>query len=392
MSGATSSRKLQLHPLVLLNIADQTTRLQQAKVEHQAQLSRPPVAIAALLGQFTDDNKAHLYNSFELKFNTETETDPDADPTQLDRKFFDERLKQYAEVFPSLEFLGLYVCCAGKEVFQLSIPMIKSFLAGLSAEYLLHVDCHIRKSSGSSLASAGSSNGSVASSALSAVVGEDVITFGLKDIHVYEKSAGTTGVGAVWEVSQERFDVASTEVERITTQQLATGGDGEGLAQYANHKKALLRSTTMLRDRIDLLLGFLHAQQSIDSTTPRSPEDEQTLREIALLCAQLQRDKVSGSGAEVGEASSSVKTTRRTTPESTTPFDPYFRQSQLFREAEAATVATELTRVVATMSELVDLQGNSTRDHQSDLPSAGGARKKRTPGGGVLGQVAGVRN
>ncbi|KAJ2456411.1 hypothetical protein GGF42_003253 [Coemansia sp. RSA 2424] len=93
-----------VHPLVLLNISEHTTRtVAQSKA---GTLTNTPLICGALLGRQTE-NQSEVFLSFELKFNEQDGDGPA--PYALDGLHYATRVDQMKQIFPEDEFIGWYV-------------------------------------------------------------------------------------------------------------------------------------------------------------------------------------------------------------------------------------------------------------------------------------------
>jgi len=84
-----------LHPLVIINISDHATR---ARVNNNGKHTR---VVGVLLGK-QRGKEVDLLNSFEALIQETSEG------LVIDHKYLEEKLLQFAEVFPDNEFLGWY--------------------------------------------------------------------------------------------------------------------------------------------------------------------------------------------------------------------------------------------------------------------------------------------
>ncbi|OWZ24232.1 COP9 signalosome complex subunit [Phytophthora megakarya] len=94
-SGAGGGeRQIQIHPLVIVNIADHQTRQQLSQTE-------APQVIGALFGIQKGLDVA-VYDSFEMKYDVAN------GEIQIDKEFLTSRIQQFSQVFPGFELLGWY--------------------------------------------------------------------------------------------------------------------------------------------------------------------------------------------------------------------------------------------------------------------------------------------
>ncbi|KAI9474459.1 hypothetical protein BX667DRAFT_498716 [Coemansia mojavensis] len=104
-----TSSTIVVHPLVLLNISEQTTRT-VAQVK-QGKVEVPPSSLicGALLGQ-QSESKIEAFLTFEFKLNST------AGGAEVDLGHFTARLEQLKQIFPSDEFIGWYVVNTSMQV------------------------------------------------------------------------------------------------------------------------------------------------------------------------------------------------------------------------------------------------------------------------------------
>ncbi|KAJ1890084.1 hypothetical protein LPJ71_008030 [Coemansia sp. S17] len=100
-----------VHPLVLLNISEHTTRT--AAQSKAGTLTNAPLVCGALLGRQLE-NQAEVFLSFELKFNAHDGAGPA--PYELDDRHFLTRMDQMKQIFPEDEFIGWYVVGSSTQV------------------------------------------------------------------------------------------------------------------------------------------------------------------------------------------------------------------------------------------------------------------------------------
>ncbi|KAJ2345641.1 hypothetical protein IWW50_002941 [Coemansia erecta] len=94
-----------VHPLVLLNISEHTTRtLAQVK---RSKIPPPTLMCGALLGHQHENIKFEAFLSFELKLNQDNREEE-----EFDLAHFTARLEQLKVIFPSYDFVGWYVVSA----------------------------------------------------------------------------------------------------------------------------------------------------------------------------------------------------------------------------------------------------------------------------------------
>ncbi|KAJ2852300.1 hypothetical protein IWW36_000443 [Coemansia brasiliensis] len=113
-----------IHPLVLLNISEQTTRTVAQVKRGKAAVPPSSLICGALLGQ-QSESKLEAFLTFEFKLNS---TDNGA---EVDLGHFTARLEQLKQIFPSDELIGWYVVGTSMQVTsqiaQLHEQIIRSY-------------------------------------------------------------------------------------------------------------------------------------------------------------------------------------------------------------------------------------------------------------------------
>lgn len=136
-----------LHPLVLINISDHLTReCCRATTGQHALYDEPQnvVVLGALLGA-VDGRQLTMVQSFEMALlaplNGRQETSGIATSgvaTLVDWEFFQQRLVQYHEVFPSVELVGWYISGA-KDLVQTTFQFLGESTPHCDSPYILSV-------------------------------------------------------------------------------------------------------------------------------------------------------------------------------------------------------------------------------------------------------------
>ncbi|CAD7963054.1 unnamed protein product [Amoebophrya sp. A25] len=310
-----------VHPLVLLNVSDHMTRKSETEV------------VGVLLGAYAADDSrvVEVLNSFEVKTEdaepgttgSRMKHDPESSPLQrLDHAYLQQRLRQYAEVFPRMEMMGYYIGL-GNDVATAqsdtsSADMTSSILSyaprGVassdSGQYLLVMggsgSGKRRKANSSSSSSSGRTStglsqkmdglglaamstleqpgqpqGSSPSASSSTLSDNNIREQEKMPIRVFEKSTVDT-----WTPVSHTLE--STEIERVAVQHVSAASTNA--SQFADHGGTVLRSIGVLRSRLDILIDYLGSP---------GPKDAAVLRGISLICSQLQRQKGDGHGGPI---------------------------------------------------------------------------------------------
>eukprot|EP00392_Amoebophrya_sp_AT5.2_P007717 g7732.t1 len=404
----SSGNTVKLHPLLLLNLSDQVTRLRanancSPTPSSSSSSNLPSYCRGVLLGAYSDKKETDIFNSFELPGSGLTsgggiqtssgddpmqivdDDDPDAQPLDL-KTFFEKRRKQYAEVFPTLESVGFYVIAMGGSG--------GSPAGGETGR-------------GSSEAQPGAPPTSMPPGSgpmddeifqrgqylLQIQVGPNAV-FSLKNVRLFERVVAAGGLPQLQEVKE--FQVASVEAERIATQHVVSASSSQ--SGVNDHAKNLARSVAMLRGRIDKLIAFLKTTAAPLISRHDHDEDAQQrdnweiVREIQLLCQQLGRfedfgghfgpsslggnltvsassaskqKKASAAARVFGAAgvfgATSINVMEKNTVECDTTVEDEGSgitsgKNNLYRKAEVLTFLAEMTRCCGVVDEIVDLE------------------------------------
>ncbi|KAJ2734039.1 hypothetical protein IW152_002585 [Coemansia sp. BCRC 34962] len=132
-----------VHPLVLLNISEHTTRT--AAQSKAGSLANAPLVCGALLGRQLE-NQAEVFLSFELKFNARDGAG--AAPYELDDRHFLTRTDQMKQIFPEDEFIGWYVVASNTQVTLAIAALHQQIMRALPTALLLVFDAAFETSDG----------------------------------------------------------------------------------------------------------------------------------------------------------------------------------------------------------------------------------------------------
>ncbi|KAJ2687822.1 hypothetical protein IWW39_002636 [Coemansia spiralis] len=132
-----------VHPLVLLNISEHTTRT--AAQSKAGSLANAPLVCGALLGRQLE-NQAEVFLSFELKFNARDGAG--AAPYELDDRHFLTRTDQMKQIFPEDEFIGWYVVASSTQVTPAIAALHQQIMRALPTALLLVFDTAFETSDG----------------------------------------------------------------------------------------------------------------------------------------------------------------------------------------------------------------------------------------------------
>ncbi|KAJ2829521.1 hypothetical protein GGI24_002119 [Coemansia furcata] len=132
-----------VHPLVLLNISEHTTRT--AAQSKGGSLTNTPLVCGALLGR-QSENQAEVFLSFELKFNALDDASPA--PYELDGSHFVTRTDQMKQIFPEDEFVGWYVVGSTTQITPAIVALHQQIMRVLPTALLLVFDAAFETSDG----------------------------------------------------------------------------------------------------------------------------------------------------------------------------------------------------------------------------------------------------
>lgn len=90
------SSRVQLHPLVVMNVSEHATR---AKYRQERGATGAYRVIGIMLG-IQSGHTFEIMNTFEMKFDNKNANDPSAKDISLDMEFTQSRVTGYTEMFP----------------------------------------------------------------------------------------------------------------------------------------------------------------------------------------------------------------------------------------------------------------------------------------------------
>ena len=99
----SEAQRIQLHPLVVMNIADHLTR---AKYRQEPGVKGYRV-IGCILGR-QEGKTLEIMNSVETRFTAVNKNDPSVTAIEIDEEFTAGRVASYKEMFPDLDAVGWY--------------------------------------------------------------------------------------------------------------------------------------------------------------------------------------------------------------------------------------------------------------------------------------------
>jgi len=238
--GGGAALQIDLHPLVIINMADHFTR---AKVESNSPVA--PRVVGAILGTQNGRN-LEISNSFELVFNTIDGL------VVIDFDYLKRKQEQFKTVFPNIEFLGWY--STGVQVEPSDIEIHRQFIEFNESPVFLLID---------------------PSAAYNPQVRDIPISIFESELHVVNDKPTFLFV-------KVPYRIQTGEAERIGVDHVArvTPG-GHGGSQLTAHLVGLHNAIKMLNTRVKSLHDFLaHEGQN-------SQQNHGILRQIASLCHML---------------------------------------------------------------------------------------------------------
>ncbi|KNE71624.1 hypothetical protein AMAG_16182 [Allomyces macrogynus ATCC 38327] len=234
---ADSSFDYAVHPLAILNISDQFTRM---RVQNTVTAS-PGLVFGALLG-IQSGRRVEIFTSFEVQVHAPQFT--------VDTELLKTRLEQYKEVFPEYDFLGWYSTSVQSPTAR-EVHLHKQFMG------FNELPVHARLDP--------------------SLLGTKALPF-----YLYESATdSTTGELSLVEVPVK---VETSEPERIAvegvTKEVAAGAGAEGaLIQHLSSQSSAL---AMLHTRIQAILAYVKQVQA-----GALPPDHDLLRQVASIVHRL---------------------------------------------------------------------------------------------------------
>ncbi|XP_055388866.1 COP9 signalosome complex subunit 6-like [Condylostylus longicornis] len=297
-----------LHPLVLINVSDHLTRESCRAISGQHGLFQSQsdvVVLGALLGTL-DGGHLALVNSFEIAFLSASEesTAPRWSRGLPDWDFFQQRLSQYHEVFPTLELVGWYV--AGSDDFS---PFMLQFLE----ESGRYCDSPYILSLKSPSAPQIDLSGSCAQSLIKESPKNTSPSNGKQSIQIqlFDKFSSTS-LNLAECLREISFKLEAGEAERIvlsdviskavlsktllnessnplTATQSRTVADRVADTQLATHLDSWVDAAEELKAKIDEAVAYLESQRDAD----HSGERMCLLNKLSSICHAVQRERKS---------------------------------------------------------------------------------------------------
>lgn len=246
-----------LHPLVVMNISDHVTREKHInrKLPGYTQPSStnlPPLTsendsvIGAILGSI-NGRRLDLHTSFELVLL------PTGD---IDMEYYETRINQYLEVFPTYEFIGWYSCGKGQPASR-DFVRLRQFETVTENPFLVQLDSDFQKT----------------------------VTNRHLPLYIYEKTYKIHAGQAESTLTPIGYKLASLEAEMIAVDhvaRIASQISAQKESDYVIHLQTFSEALALLRDRTAMLRRYLE-----DVKAGKAPKSQTILREIYSLCNGL---------------------------------------------------------------------------------------------------------
>jgi len=243
MTSSTESAAaldIQIHPLIVMSIADHFTRDAAAKAKSKKRV------IGALCGQ-QNGRDVNVLESFEIAFDFDK-----AGHVFVEKKSFEEDLKLFKEAFPTYEMLGWY--STGAKIDPYDLELHKMFTAYNERPLYLLLNPNPPDDA------------------------RDI------PITVYETEVRVTKDKTVTDFAKTAYKVAADEAERITVVHCAkvVGADEGTGSAVTPHYTTLNRAIMQLHQRVRVLRSYL-ADVANGSEAP----NQDILRQIKGLTKRL---------------------------------------------------------------------------------------------------------
>ncbi|KAH6585236.1 hypothetical protein BASA61_006964 [Batrachochytrium salamandrivorans] len=245
-AASSSGLSIILHPLVILNISDQHTRIKMQSLSESG-ISHPRV-LGALVGIQTGRD-IEILNSFELPFH-----EIDTQPT-IDMVYFNFKQDQYKQVYPTMDFLGWYSTGISPtpEDIHIHQQMCQQNEAPLFLQMLVKSDESARETATTDL-----------------------------PITVYESMMEiVAGVPQTLFVKSQ-FKIETNDAELLAIEHVAHETSSDNNSKLVAHLVGKQNAIRMLQSRVRTLATYMNnVEKGI------LPKDHTLLRQISSLCNRL---------------------------------------------------------------------------------------------------------
>lgn len=236
--GVPASITVALHPLVIMNISDQYTRI-------KAQEEVVPKVFGAILGK-QNGRHLELFNSFELQ-HTENENGD----VVIEMNYFREKEEQFRQVFKDIDFLGWYTVGSANAT-EKDILIHKQLTAVNESALLLKLDPNSKSAN--------------------------------LPVTVYESMIDINDDQPRMLFIEVFYTLVTEEAERIGVDHVArlSSAGSPDVSQVSEHIQMQKSAVKMLHSRIDIILQYVKAVKDGEL-----PMNEEIMRNCLSLCQRL---------------------------------------------------------------------------------------------------------
>eukprot|EP01135_Chromosphaera_perkinsii_P009958 Nk52_evm1s1984 gene=Nk52_evmTU1s1984 len=244
ITRASPTFQISLHPLVIISVSDYYTR-EKAITENPN-----PLVIGALMGT-QDGRKLEICNSFEMKYESNSQSGNSGQSRTIDKELFNTKLEQFNTVFSEFDFLGWYATC---DVIDERIMEMQKQVMNLG-ENIIFLQLKPKTDSGQDL-----------------------------PISVYETVMDVEGETPRVMFVNIPYSINTGEAERVTVDDLTKfNSNADSTVSCAtDYMNSMQNAVTMLHQRIRILLHYLLAVKK-----GQLPMDHKLLRKISSFCNLL---------------------------------------------------------------------------------------------------------
>jgi len=236
-----------LHPLVLINISDHVVR-------HRSTGGSPQLVVGAVIGA-QQGRRVDVHNSFELI------VEEAEGGRAIDVEFFQQRLAQYLEVFPSYEFLGWYSQGAGPREADKALHRKVQEVTANENPFLLLLDTERMDAEKSGQS-------------------EEL------PVKVFDSTTHIEQGESKVDWSEVPYAIDTLEAERIAVNHVAksatTTAAGHS-SDFTKHTGGLANSVVMLSNRVKELVEYVREVKA-----GHAPKNQEVLRQMLSICHALQ--------------------------------------------------------------------------------------------------------
>jgi len=245
--GAASGLNISLHPLVIINISDHTTR------KRSLNNNKPTRALGVLLG-VQEGRNIEVCNSFELDYTIKE------GKLCIDMEYLEIKKEQYKRVFSKYEPLGWYSNTTARvqpgDVVPGDAELHRIIAAIIENPIYLLLD---------------TSEGA-----------------GVRDlpVQIYESEVHMVDDAPTMTFARSGYHLETEETERVAVDQVShlmpAGAVGSSSSAMSSHMSSVHSAIKMLQKRIQCILALLQAMQRGEVK-----KDNRLMRKVAALCQRL---------------------------------------------------------------------------------------------------------